>query len=142
MKIGKVLSKKRLLLFLVLSAVIIFVASLEVLVMVKSADAYDAWRAQSNSDDISAYVAIHMSLYFSKIIVPMVFSFFAYYTYKKLRVNGLFVFIWSVLFAGNFALSLLGKSLMSPLVWIYGITYVILIGSILSISMTSNEEEK
>lgn len=135
MHFGSSLSRKHLMIFLTLSALIIFTASVEVLFTVKSVSAYEIWLnyvGASGKEALGDFIALNMGLYFSKIIVPVIFALYSWVVYSKLKVGGLYVFIWSVLLVGNFFVSILGKPFSSPFFWVNLFAYVLLILSLVS----------
>lgn len=135
MHFGSNLSRKHLMWFLILSAFIIFMASVEVLITVKSASTYAVWAEHiggASREGFGDFIALNMGLYFSKIIVPVIFAIYSWVVYSKLKVNGLYVFIWTVLLVGNLFIAILGKSLLSPLFWLNLMAYVLLILGLVS----------
>lgn len=111
MTYGSKLPKKQAVIILSLLAVIIMVISLETMIHIKDADLFDAWYESyevehlrvSEAEAFQVYVTAQLSIYFFRVIVPMILGVHTYFAYVKLRVNKLFVFIWTVLLIGALA---------------------------------------
>ncbi|OJV64467.1 MAG: hypothetical protein BGO41_12685 [Clostridiales bacterium 38-18] len=121
---------KQLYIFLAACALIILSSSIDVMIRVKDLDLFDQWRLASGieadvNDLFNAYVTISMSIYFFKIIVPIIFGIYCFYAYKKIRVNHLFVFIWTVLNLGGLAYVLVERQLGSVFFYLSAVGYLI-----------------
>ena len=135
------LPKKQFFLLLGPLAILIFIFSIEVLMKGKDTVLFDLWVQKtnqvSNKDNIQAlfsiYITGQLSMYFQKIIIPIGLSIHSYLAYTKLRINQLFVFIWTILSGGSFAYSLVGLTLNNPFVYIYIVLYGIILITLLSL---------
>lgn len=133
--------KKQFFLLLGPLAILIFILSIEVLMKGKDTLLFDAWVQKSNQlpdgassqDLFSIYLTGQLSVYFQKIIIPIGLSIHSYFSYTKLRINKLFVFMWTILAGGSLAYSLVGLTLKNPLVYIYIVIYGIIIITLLSL---------
>lgn len=124
---------------------IIMIASLEVLVKVKDIYFYDLWvMSLPNPEEASLdlYISLRMSLYFTKIIIPMSLGLLTYFTYKKKKLNGLFIFIWTVLSIGNMGYSLLDAAGNSILLWTYLFSHLTLVYFLLSLIPVLKDKTK
>lgn len=125
-------------------AFIIMIASLEVLTIVKDIQFYNEWVQLIGNElaaDFNTYVGLQISLYFSKIILPMSLSLYALLAYSKIRINSLFVFMWSVLSLGSLAYSLMGFNFYSVFFYGFIIGYFVLLITILSLTKEISESK-
>ena len=136
------LPKGKLYLLLVTCAVVIFAASMEVLFLVKDTDMYTLWAAAMrdiqpdqppSQFSFDNYVASNLFQYFLRILTPMVLGIHAYFASVKLRINNLFVFIWSVLLAGGAAYALIGANVHSVFFYLIMAGYAILFITVISL---------
>ena len=131
---------------LISSAVIIMMCSVEVMILTKDADVYRHWiqtlgnevGGLTDTQIFNAYLSVQLSRYFIKVIVPIMVSIHSYFAYVKLRINKLFVLIWSILTVGELAYHLSAMNLQSVLFYISLISYLFLIYSILSLNTVIN----
>ncbi len=129
---------KQLYIFLTACALIILSSSLDVMIRVKDLNLFDQWRLASGieadlNDLFNAYVTISLSIYFFKIIVPIIFGIYSYFAYKKIRVNQLFVFIWTVLNLGGLAYVLVERQYGSVFFYLSAVGYLINVITLLSL---------
>ena len=131
---------------LISSAVIILMCSIEVMILTKDTDIYRHW-IQALGNEVNgisdaqlwgAYLSVQLSRYFIKVIVPIMVSIHAYLAYVKLRINKLFVLIWTILIGGELAYLLSSLNLQSVIFYISLCSYLILIHSILSLNTVIN----
>jgi len=140
------LPKKNLMMILISSAVIIMMCSVEVMIMTKDADVYRHWiqtlgnevGGLTDTQIFNAYLSVQLSRYFIKVIVPIMVSIHSYFAYVKLRINKLFVFIWTILITGELAYHLSAMNLQSVIFYISLFSYLFLIYSILSLNTVIN----
>lgn len=138
------LPKKKLYGILGSCAFVILIASLEVLTIVKDVQIYDEWVKMVGDElvtDFNSYVGLQISLYFSKIILPMSLSLYTLLAYSKIRINSLFVFMWSVLSIGSMAYSLMGFNFYSVFFYGYILGYFVLLITILSLTKEISESK-
>lgn len=142
------LPKKNLMMILISSSVIILMCSIEVMIMTKDMGIYQSWlqtisdqvQGLSDAEVFSAYLTVQLSRYFLKVIVPVMVSVHSYYSYVKLRINKLFVFVWVVLTGGEIAYHLSAVNLQSVIFYISLFSYLFLIFSILSLNAVIDNE--
>ncbi len=118
-------------------AVIIMLTSLEMLIKAKDAELFNMWLTNENlSEDLltqttnqlySTYLNVCMATFFIRAITPMAVAIHSYFTFTRLRVNKLFVVIWSVIIVGAFALTTLTEQFYSIFFIGSGIGYLALI---------------
>ena len=105
-------------------AVILMITSLEMLIKAKDTSLFNMWLSNGNLGK-DLYVCI--STFFVRVITPMAVAIHSYFTFTKLRVNKMFVIIWSVIIVGAFALTFLGEQYFSVFFIGSGIGYLALI---------------
>jgi len=134
---------KQLNIILIASAAIIFSSSLEVLIRVKDSGLFEVWKenallagyfTQNMPPTFDDYVVGEMFRYMFRIIIPIGFSLFSYYTYKKLRLNRLFIFVWSVLLLGGMAYTFFELNFNSIFYYIVLIGFVVMLITVLSLN--------
>lgn len=118
-------------------ALIIFSISLEAIFKVKDTAFFDMWLSNPNlntamigetSEELyQTYLTMCMSSFFVKIITPIGLAIHSYITLTKLRVNKLYVVIWTVLLIGSFGFSIIGESFYTIFFLISSIGYLALI---------------
>ena len=140
------LPKRQFYTILVLCSVIIMLATLEVMVNVKDADRFLLWQSGMAINDaagatLQLYVTLQLTHYFSVIVMPMFFALYTVLTYHKIRLNQLYVFMWSVLLIGSAAYSLIGKSFDNILLYLLIAVYGALLATIFSLSDVIRESK-
>ena len=121
-----------------LCATVIIMASLEVIMKVKDTQLFEMWLLQPNikleavgktdNQMYSTYINMYLSTFLVRVVTPIGLAIHSYLTLSKLRVNKLYVNVWSVLLVGSFLLSILGEGYYSIFFIISGIAYVALVG--------------
>ena len=106
-------------------AVIIMLTSLEMLIKAKDTSLFNMWLSNGNlGEDLltqttnqlySTYLNVCIATFFVRVITPMAVAIHSYFTFTKLRVNKLFVIIWSVIIVGAFALNAVTEQFYSIL---------------------------
>jgi len=86
-----------------------------------------------HDEAFNAYITGNLSYFLYKIIIPMVLSIHSYFAYVKLRINGLFIFIWLVLILGGMAQTLIEWNYYSVFYYINLAGYIVLTGTFLSL---------
>jgi len=134
---------KQLNIILIASVAIIFSSSLEVLIRVKDSGLFEVWKenallagyfTQNMPPTFDDYVVGEMFRYMFRIIIPIGFSLFSYYTYRKLRLNRLFIFVWSVLILGGIAYTFFELNFNSIFYYIVLIGFVVMLITVLSLN--------
>lgn len=138
MHTGTKLPTKKLYIILISCAIIILTASLEVIIRVKDLALFEEWVrvTQLNGERsqlLSQYVSMNLTAFFSKIIVPATFGIYTYYAYIKIRINALYVFMWSVLCLGGLAYTVIEWQLGSMLYYVSILAYLVLLYTTLSL---------
>lgn len=118
-------------------AVILMITSLEMLIKAKDTSLFNMWLSNGNlGKDLlnqtvnqlySTYLNVCILTFFVRVITPMAVAIHSYFTFTKLRVNKMFVIIWSVIIVGAFALTFLGEQYFSVFFIGSGIGYLALI---------------
>lgn len=124
-------------LIVALCGTIITSTSLEVMIKAKDIGLFEMWLSnpmikegligQTNNQMYSTYMTLCLSTFFVRIIAPMGLAIHSYFTLTRLRINRLYVIIWSVLLIGTFILSIIGEAYISIFVIISGICYFTLV---------------
>lgn len=136
------LPKKHLYIIILTLGFIIFLLSLEVMMKVKDINMFNNWLKDNkqytianleNADLFNTYISINLSLYFQRIIVPIGLGIHTYLAYVKLRINKLFVFIWTVLLIGSILYTVVGLKNLAVFSYMYIGLYIIVIFTVLSL---------
>jgi len=142
---GTILPKKHMYIMLISLSVIIFMTSMEMMMRVKDVALFDIWYQNHNEVSreaaFSVYVTGLLSVYFQSIIAPVVFGIHTYFAYVKIRINKLFVFMWTVLLGGGLAMVIVSRQFDSIFYYIIIVFYMILIGTILSLIGVINQSK-
>ncbi|MDW7661182.1 MAG: hypothetical protein SCL54_07075 [Bacillota bacterium] len=128
--------RKHLYIILFTVASVILFASIEVMIKVKDLTLYETWAKSTmgiTESSFNIYVTTQLSSYFTKIIIPMIFGVYTYFAYIKIRVNSLFVFMWSVLIIGSFGYNISDLNYGSIFFYGYIIGYFVLLMTVLSL---------
>jgi len=136
MRTEKNLSKRKFFLISMVAIIIVVIASLESLLLVKDTGFFNNWliaNSLQGQEHFGVYVTSVMSQYILKIIIPVFFGISTYISFAKTRVNGMFIFIWSVLLAGSLGFTLISIEKNSLLFFVYIILYIVLILNVLSL---------
>ncbi|WP_312649295.1 hypothetical protein [Proteiniclasticum sp.] len=135
--------KRQLYIILIAVAFIIFISSIDVLMRVKDSQLFEIWKAEimksgNFSQDFNPtfddYAGAEMFRYLFKIAIPMGFGLLTYFTYVKLRLNRIFVFIWSVLLVGGMAYTFFELNFGSIFYYLVMAGYLVLIITVLSLN--------
>lgn len=104
-------------------AAIILLTSIDMLFRAKDTALFEMWLsnpninpdilAQPEAEIYSTYLNMCIGTFIMRVITPMALAIHSYYTFTKLRVNKLFIAIWSVILIGAFILSSLGEPFYS-----------------------------
>jgi hypothetical protein len=124
-------------------AVIVVALSVQTMIQVKDIELYRLWANSIGSPDatFSTYVTVQLMQFFGKIIVPVIFAVYAYFAHMHIRVNSLFVFIWSVLLAGSFLFTLVEWDLGSVFYYLSLAGHAVLIYTVLSLGQTVKDSK-
>ncbi len=128
--------KKQLYIILFAVASVILFASIEVMIKVKDLSLYETWANDTlgiTESSFNIYVTAQLSSYFTKIIIPMIFGVYTYFTYTRIRLNNLFVFMWSVLILGGFGYNISDLNYGSIFFYGYIVGYLVLLMTVLSL---------
>lgn len=120
-----------------LCGIIITVTSLEVMIKAKDTGLFEIWLSnpriseglvgQSKDQMYSTYITLCLSTFFVRIIAPIGLAIHSYFTLTRLRINRLYVIVWSVLLIGSFLLTIIGEAYISIFIIISGICYLTLV---------------
>lgn len=143
--------KKQLYLILLAAALIILASSLDVLMRVKDAALFEAWKERALSfgtftpdrpPTLDDYVGAELFRYLFKIAIPMGFALLTFLTYQKLILTKLYIFIWTVLLAGGMAYTFFELNFYSVFYYLVIAGYLILILTVLSLLEELNKNKK
>ena len=135
------LPKRKLYLILIFASLQIMSISLDTMIRVKDIYLFEEWlivnEIAANSEYelnqfFNSYLIIGLASMFMKVIVPIALSIHSYFAYTRIRINRLFIFIWSVLLLGGLALELISLNFGSIFFYINSIAYIALIFTILN----------
>lgn len=143
--------KKQLYIILLAAAVIIFASSLDVLMRVKDATLFEAWKesmlsfgtfTKENPPTLDDYVGAELFKYLFKIAIPVGFALLTFLTYQKLTLTKLYIFIWTVLLVGGMAYTFFELNFYSVFFYLVIAGYLILIMTVLSLFEEVNKSKK
>jgi len=135
--------KRQLYIILIAVAFGIFISSLDVLMRGKDSQLFEIWRTEIQRSGafpegfdptFDDYAGAEMFRYLFKIAIPMGFGLLTYLTYIKLRLNRIFVFIWSVLLVGGMAYTFFELNFGSVFYYLVIAGYLVLIITVLSLN--------
>lgn len=122
-------------------ATIIMANSIETMMKVKDNGLFNLWLSDSQKNMnimgqtteqlYSTYLTMCLSTFFIRVIAPMALAIHSYFTYMKRGVNGLFIFIWTVLILGSAGFMIISEGLYSIFFIINILAYIILVICIL-----------
>lgn len=144
------LPKKQMYLILISCAIIIFAASLEVMMRVKDINIFNQWLLDidfeqgiyfSQEELFNAFLAANLSYFFLSVIIPMGYGIHTYFAYTKLRISGLFVGVWTVLSLGGLAYTVIEMNFFSVFFYVRIIGYIILLITTISLTEVLNEDK-
>lgn len=146
---GTQLPKKQTIIILSTLSVLILFISLESMIKIKDLQLYEIWYESfevekmgiSENEAFSVYVTGQLAMYFFNIIVPMIFGIHVFLAYTKLRINKLFIFIWSVLLLGSLAYRLVEKDYTSVFFYMTSIGYGVVLWNLWSLTPIINGNE-
>lgn len=129
---------KQLYIILIACSLIILLSSIDVLMRVKDVTLFENWvKAQALEGDsslyLNQYVGLNLSLFFMKIIIPVSFAIYSYAAYVKIKINQLYVLIWSILNIGGLAYTAFDRQFPNILYYVIIICYVFLVLTLLSL---------
>lgn len=143
--------KKQLYVILLAAALVIFASSLDVLMRVKDAALFEAWKESvlsfgsftaENPPTLYDYVGAELFKYLFKIAIPVGFALLTFLTYQKLTLTKLYIFIWTVLLVGGMAYTFFDLNFYSVFFYLIMIGYLILIMTVLSLLEELNKKKK
>lgn len=143
-----ILPKKYFYLIFIPIGILIFIMSIEVIIKVKDRTLFDAWVLNNNfgsnhteSQLFNIYMTGNLALYFQKIIIPIGLSLHTYFSYVKIRINKLFVLVWTILLAGSYAYVFFDADFTDIFIYIYTILYIFIIFIVLSLIIVIDKSE-
>lgn len=135
------LPKKQFYTLIAALGVILFALSAEVMIRVKDILLFEQWYDEALGSGLTAgyeelfdvYLSLNLSDFFFKAIVPMLMGIYSYFAYVKIRINKLFVFIWTVLLVGAAAYIAVGRNFSSVFYYIILALYIVAVFTVLSL---------
>lgn len=116
---------------------IIMLTSLDMILRTKDIELFNMWltnpsinaevSVQTTEELYSTYIQMCLSIFIVRVVTPMAIAIHTYFTFTKLRVNKLYVVLWSLVAIGSFILSSLGEPFYSIFFIMTGIAYLALI---------------
>ncbi len=144
------LPKKQLYLILIPCAIIVLSSSIETMIKVKDISLYQSWVQtlnQGNSlqttydQSFDSYLVANLTYLFFKVVIPIFLSINTYLAYTHIRINRLFIFIWTVLVLGGLSYTFVEQSFYSVFYYINMAGYIVLVIAILSLIKVINESK-
>lgn len=127
---------------------IIMLTSIDMLFRTKDIELFNMWLANTNFSDtflmqtqeelFSEYVQMNVSLFLVRVITPMGLGIHTYFTLTKLRVNKLYVMLWTLITIGAFILTTIGEQYYSMFFILSAIGYLGIIIVMISLVKTLN----
>ncbi|MFO7612170.1 MAG: hypothetical protein R6W99_06790 [Clostridia bacterium] len=129
------LPKKQFYIISVCLGLVILFLSIEVMMKVKDKLLFEEWFLRASAEGLDAsyedafglYVSLNLGGFFLKTAIPMAMGVYTYFAYVKIRINRLFVFIWTVLLIGAAALVAIEMNFASIFYYIELALYAVLI---------------
>ncbi len=110
------MKNKTLILILIFSALIIINLSLNAVFMVASAKGNGAALALTYDD----YVSVVLMNYVLNLSVPMIFSLYSIFEFKRARISNIYIFIWLILNLGAAGYAFFGMQILKiPTILLY-----------------------
>jgi len=143
------LPRKQMYIILIGLGILILSMSIETLMKVKDIALYDQWFMEFSVENttltyenaFSVYVTGNLSVYMLRIIVPMALGIHTYFAYTKIRINGLFIFMWTVLLLGGIAYIAVTKEFGSLFYYFNIGMYVVMLLTVLSLTNVIEENK-
>ena len=144
------LPQKELYFILIFCSIIIFLNSIEVMIKVKDMDLYKEWLSQmkesENLNDVDMnyyelYLTYELRLFLMKIIIPMGLGIYSYFASKFIRINKIYVYIWTILLLASLAFTGFQMKFDSIFYYINIICYIVLVHTLLSLNKLINNGE-
>lgn len=118
---------------LVLCGLIILIASIQVLMQTKDKELFHIWlrlnyaNAHYNKSLFQEYIAINITIYYIKIISPLIILLTSSLTIKKFPLTSFYLYMWIILSFGGLAYNLVGFNFNSVFFYFNIVLYIILI---------------
>lgn len=147
MNLTKKFPLKFLYMIIIVSAIIVTFASVEVLIKAKNVDFYNSYikilKEQGVlNDGLQKYLTYMTGMYFARIAVPVGLSLNALYAWKKDLLTKMFIVGWTIFLSGAMAFSLLTLETTSAFYYIFLILFIVLIIIVLSLNKEFSEKQK
>lgn len=117
--------KKRLLLILIVATLIIFVASLNALIMAKSKEIYEAFLQQNPNMNFDQFISFVIITFFTNIFEIAIISIFTFLTFNKIRFNKIYKIVFGVIVLLRIFNHILSFSLDSVFYYVLLVLYLI-----------------
>lgn len=124
-------------LIIAICGIIIMSTSIDILFRAKDVGLYNQWIQSDNlnsyilnltaEEQYSTYLQMCISTFIVRAVTPMAITIHTFLTFVKLRVNKLYVILWTLVSIGTFILSSLGETYFSIFYLISAIGYGALI---------------
>ena len=144
------LPQKELYFILIFCSIIIFLNSIEVMIKVKDMDLYKEWMYKleesenlndADMDYYELYLTYELRLFFMKIIIPIGLGIYSYFASKFIRINKIYVYIWTILLLASLVFTVFQVQFDSIFYYINIICYIVLVYTLLSLNKLINNGE-
>jgi hypothetical protein len=129
---------------------IIIFNSIETIIKAKDIDLFNKWIlskelninviGQTKQQLYSTYLSMCLSTYFVRIITVIALAIHSYFTFVKIGVNKLYVYIWIMLLIFSFVLILFGQSVYNIFFVLSAICYLGLLIAMIYLNLLIIEE--
>ncbi len=127
------LSRKGLMILLILCAAIVFLLSLEVLVLTKDADIFREFEQQLPEATFSDYLNARIFTYIIQVVPVLSVALYTFFLGKRFGTPPMYRLIWGLLLGGAAMLRALQTNLRTPLSLLLLILYIALILVVINI---------
>lgn len=113
---------------------IIMLTSIDMLLRTKDVGLFNMWLSNTNFNDtflmqtkeelFSEYIQMNVSLFLVRVITPIGLGIHTYFTLTKLRVNKLYVMLWTLITIGAFIVTTIGEQYYSIFFILSGVGYL------------------
>lgn len=127
---------------------IIMLTSIDMLLRTKDVGLFNMWLSNTNFNDtflmqtkeelFSEYIQMNVSLFLVRVITPIGLGIHTYFTLTKLRVNKLYVMLWTLITIGAFIVTTIGEQYYSIFFILSGVGYLGIIIVMISLGKSLN----
>lgn len=118
---------KKLITILVVTALMVFIASLEALIHTKSVEVLNTYLAAFPNQTPNDFMTFTLMNYLSNIFTPIIISAFLFFTYNKLKPNRYYSIFFGALILNRLVLKILNFDIHSIFYYILLVLYIVLL---------------